>query len=307
MQVATRLQPTVARADDACVLPVVAALSLEEKGFVLGAARARVPAAEAPGRVPGPAGARCAAALAALAGASRPERAAELAALTALVRAAVPAGIERIHPDWLRERLEAEPSPIVRAVAAGLPEEVRRVAADVLRGRGAGARLAGGAAGAAGAAALQRLVFAGLVPLAGPGAPTSPIARELAALATEQIVRAIETRGAEALGRSLRGGPPAVVAQAAASVGDALAPVVLEAARGPADAGDGAARKRARAIVEAAGLPPPGEAAFAIGACALAAVLADEGGAAILAVAQRLPAALGRRLLAAAPGPDGSP
>ena len=35
------------------------------------------------------------------------------------------------------------------------------------------------------------MVFAGLVPLAGPGAPTTPIARELIALPPEGIVRAI--------------------------------------------------------------------------------------------------------------------
>ena len=50
----------------------------------------------------------------------------------------------------------------------------------------------------------------------------------------------------------------------------------------------------------AAGVAASGEAALAIGVHALAALLADEGDSAILAVAQRLPIALGRRLLAAA-------
>jgi hypothetical protein len=74
---------------------------------------------------------------------------------------------------------------------------------------------------------------------------------------------------------------------------------VLEAAR---DDGDPAGRDRARRMVAAAGVPTTGEAAFAIGAHALAAVLEDEGGGAVLAVAQRLPPELGRRLLAAANG-----
>ena len=201
---------------------------------MLGAALARTPPADVAARATGAAGARCAAALAALGDETRTARAAEIAALAALVRAPVPAGIERVHPDWLRERLERESSAVVRAVAAGLPDEVRGVAADVLRARGEDARRFEPEAGAPGVAALQRVVFAGLVPLAGAGAPSTPLARELAALAPGEIVRAIETRGAEALGRSLRGAPAGVVARAAASLGEALAAVVLEAARGPA-------------------------------------------------------------------------
>jgi len=281
------------------VHPAVAALSLEEKGLVLGAALARTLPAALEARVAGAGGARCAAALAALSDEARPVRAAAIAALTALVRAPVPAGIERIHPDWLRERLEREPSQVVRAVAGGLPPVVRDVAAAVLRARGDDPRLPDGgpSADAPGATVLQRVTFAGLVPLAGPGAPATPIARELTALPTEEVARAIATRGAETLGRSLRGAPAAVIAQAAASVGEPLAPVLLAAAR---DDGDAATRDRARAMVAAAGVAASGEAALAIGVHALAALLADEGEAAVLAVAQRLPIALGRRLLAAA-------
>jgi hypothetical protein len=274
----------------------VAALSLEEKGLVLGAALARMPPAALEARMVGPAGVRCAAALAALGDEARPARAAALAALTALLRAPVPAGVERIHPDWLRERLEREPSAVVRAVAGGLPPAVQDVAAQVLRARGEDARLPGADADTPGAAPLQRATFAGLVPLAGPGAPTTPTARELAALTPEELAHAIAMRGAERLGRSLRGGPAVVVARAAAAVGSVLAPVLLEAARG----GDEAGRDRARATVAAAGVAPSGEAAVAIGLHALAPLLVDEGEAAVMAVAQRLPIALGRRLLVAA-------
>jgi len=282
------------------VHPAVAALSLEEKGLVLGAALARTPPADLGARMPGVAGARCAAALAALADEPRSMRAPAIAALTALARAPVPAGIERVHPDWLRERFEREPAAIVRAVSAGLPDEVRRVAAEVLRAGGDDdARAAEPDVDRTGPGVeeLQRLLFAGLVPLAGVGAPTTPIARELAALPSAEIVRAIEARGAEALGRSLRGAPAAVAARAAASVGESLAAVVLEAARAE---GEPAARDRAREIVAAAGAAATGEAAFAIGAHAIVALLESEGGAAVMAVAQRLPRAPGRRLLAAA-------
>jgi hypothetical protein len=291
------LQLIGGRADDVPVHPAVAALSLEEKGLVLGAALARTPAADAGARAGGSAGARIAAALAALEQEARPARAAALAALTALVRAPIPAGIDRVHPDWLRERLELESSAVVRAVAAGLPDEVRRVAAEILRARGDREGLpAREEAATPGLSALQRAVFAGLVPLAGAGAPSTPIARELAAMPADEIARAIETRGAEALGRSLRGAPASAVARAAASLDDALGPVVLAAAR--AD-GDTEARDRARAIVAAAGVAS-GDAAFGIGAHAIAALLEAEGDAAITAIAQLLPAARGRRLLAVA-------
>ena len=283
--------------------PAVAALSLEEKGFVLGAALARMPAAELEARVPGPAGARCAAALVALGEQERPARAAEIAELTALARAPVPAGVERIHPDWLRERFESAPSAVVRAAAADLPEDVRAIAAEVLRARGEDPRPSGAELGANAGAIGQRILFAGLVPLAGPGAPATPVARELSALAPAELIRAIELRGAEALGRSLRGAPADAAARAAAAVGDRLAPVLLEAARA-GSAGDTAARDDARVLVAAAGVPAggPGDAALGVGLHALAALLtsAGEGDAALLAVAQRLPPALGRRLLAAA-------
>jgi len=269
---------------------------------VLGALLARTPPAESAARVGGDAGARCGAALAALGEETRASRASAVVALTALVRAPVPAGLERIHRDWLRERLGRESSAVVRAIAGGLPDEVRAIAADLLRERGDEKPGAAGRAVPTGIAALQRGVFAGLVPMAGPGAPVTPIARELAALAPGDLVRAMETRGAEVLGRSLRGGPAAVVARAAASVGERLAPVLLEAARGPRGDDDTAAREDARRIVAAAGAPAAGDAAFAIGVHAVTAALHGEGDGALRAVAQRLPLEAGRRLLAAAKG-----
>src|SRR5262245_61290711 len=260
-----------------------------------------MPPASAEARLAGPAGARCAAALAALADEPRAARAAAIAALTTLVRTPVPAGIEHIHPDWLRERFARESTTVVCAVAAGLPDEVRRIAAQVLHTRGVDepAFESDVTMSAHGVAALQRMMFAGLVPLAGAGGPSTPIAHELTALAPADLVRTIETRGAETLGRSLRGAPAAVVASAAAALGNPLAAIVLEASRAE---GDADARERARRIVAAAGVPATGTAALAIGAQAIAEVLATEGGAAVMAIAQRLPPEAGRRLLAAANG-----
>src|SRR5262245_35890283 len=287
------------------VHPAVAALSLEEKGYVLGALLARTSPTESAARIGGDAGARCGAALAALGEETRAARAAAVAALTALVRARFPAGLERVHRDWLRERLDRESSVVVRAIAGGLPDEVRGIAADLLRERGdekpvADKPVADSRAVATGIGALQRSVFAGLWPVAGAGAPVTPIARELTALAPGDLTRAIETRGAEVLGRSLRGAPAAVIARAAVAVGEHLAPILLEAARGPRGDDDTAAREDARRIVAAAGTPAASDAAFAIGVHALAAALRGEGDGAMRAVAQRLPPEAGRRLLAAA-------
>lgn len=289
------------------VHPAVAALPLTEKGLVLGALLARTPPETFVTRFAGAAGARGRAALEALAGETRSARAATLAELIALVRAPVPAGLERVHPGWLRERLLAEPSPVIRLVVAGLPAEVQRVAEEIL-GERAGQRSAGAGPWAAGAAELRRHVFAGLVPLAAPGAPTGPVAGPLVSLPFAAVSEAIDRRGAETLGVSLRGAPAAVVARAAASVGDGLARALLEAAArpGPIDERDAARRLVERVAAEKPPTHPakadlrggPGDLAAHLGARALARALVPEGRDAALAVAQRLAPALGRRLLA---------
>jgi hypothetical protein len=280
------------------VHPTVAALPLTEKGLVLGALLARMPPEAFLTRFAGEGGARGRSALEALAAESRSARAATLAELIALVRAPVPAGLERVHPGWLRERLSAEPSPVIRLVVGGMPPEVQRVAEEILRER------AGQRPGqphdvdgpfAAGAAELRRHVFAGLVPLAPPGAPTGPVAAPLVALPFAAVVEAIERRGAETLGISLRGAPGPVVARAAASVGEGLARALLDAA---ARSGPTLERDTARRLVERVAAEKPVDLAAHLGARALAVALVPEGRDAALAVAQRLAPTVGRRLLA---------
>ena len=275
----------------------VAALSPEEKGLVLGALLGRIPAATLARTVAGDAAARCGAAVEALAAAPKSERAAALAALLALVRTPVPAGIERMNPGWLRDRLAREPSEVVRAVSAGPPEEVGRVAIEVLAERGDGGAARGADLTPGGVAELQRLVFAGFVPLAGPGAPAGPVVRALLALTPRALEEAIEARGAEALGVSLRGAPGEVVARAAAAVGDRLGSTVVRAA---AREGTTEAREVARRVVAATSPHAGGETAWALGCRALSDELAREGVSAVVAVAQRLVPELGRRLLEAA-------
>ena len=290
------LQPDRRRDDDAGVHPAVAALSLEEKGFVLGAMLARTPPATLSARLAEPAASRCAAAAAALGAASKSERAAALAALLALVRAPVPAGVERLDPGWLGERLARESSDVVRAASAGLPEEVGRVAAAVLAERGETRAEGAPALAPGGVAELQRIVFGGFAPLAGPGAPSGPVARRLLALTPRALEEAIEVRGAEALGISLRGAPGDVVARAAAGVGDRLGGTVVRAA---ARAGTTEARDAARRLV-AAGGHEGRDTAWVLGCRAVAAELGAEGTSAVVAVAERLPPARSRRLLEAA-------
>jgi hypothetical protein len=296
------LQPSHGSTDDAAVHPAVAALPLAQKGLVLGALLARMPPDAFAARFPGAAGGPGQAALESLTTAPRAARASTLAELIALVRAAVPAGIERVHPGWLRERLVPESSAVIRAIQGApgdrdaLPPEVIRVAQEILTELGEAPR--GVAISAAGATELRRRVFAGLVPLAEPGAPTSPEAAPLMTLSFAVLSEAIEARGAETLGVSLRGAPPPTIARAAAGLGGRLARTLLDAAAqtGPLDTREAARRLVARVAAE-----KPVDLAAHLGARALAVALAAEDGngtEAALAVAQRLPPALGRRLLA---------
>jgi hypothetical protein len=277
------------------VHPEVAGLPFAQKGLILGALLARMPPEAFAARFSGAAGRQGQAALESLRTAPRGARASTLAALISLVRAPVPAGIERVHPGWLRERLAPESSVVIRAVSGGLPPEVRRVAEELLSGRG-DASPEGAALPPAGLAELRRRIFAGLVPLADAGAPVGPEVTPLLTLSFAALGEAIETRGATTLGVSLRGAPGPVIARAAANLDGRLAPALLDAAAAP---GSTEARRAARRLVErVAARRPAGDLAAELGAWALAGALGAEGSDAVLAVAQRLPPVLGRRLLA---------
>lgn len=276
--------------------PVVAALPFEEKGLVLGALLARMSPEAASARFGGDTGARCRTALEAIGAEPRAGRAAALAALLALVRAPVPAGLERIHPGWLRERFVSESSAVIRAVTDGMPVEVRRVAHEVLAERAEDPNGPAPTLATAGLAGLRRNLFAGLVPIAGPGHPAASGVHGLLALSFAALEETIELRGAETIGTSLQGAPSTVVARAAAGLGGRQARVVLDAATRP---GPIEAREAARRLVGATASEKPADAnlAWDLGARALAAELAAEGTAALLAVAQRMPPERGRRWL----------
>ncbi len=113
-------------------------------------------------------------------------------------------------------------------------------------------------------------------------------------LSTPALLEAVDLRGAETLGASLRGAPGPVLARAAAGLDGHLGEVLLAAA---AKEGTAGAREAARTIVAAAVGTNAADRVRNTGLQALAAALADEGTAATVAVAQCLPATLGRRLL----------
>ena len=189
-------------------------------------------------------------------------------------------------------------------MTAGLPDVVSGVGAKVIAARRGAARgshtgdtALDSGAGADAADRLRRAVFGGIVPLTGPGGPVGALARELCALPFATLVADVDRRGAEVLGASLRGAPAAVVARAAAALEPLLARAVIDAASRD---GTAAARDDARRRVAAVGKRASTEALRELGARSLAAALAGEGLSAVTAVAQRLPAALGRVLLHAA-------
>jgi hypothetical protein len=219
--------------------------------------------------------------------------AAARAALGAEIAAGLPAGLALVHPGWVRRALEGERGAVVCAVLRGAPDEVARVAEEILAARDepAGPPIDGPAV-----AELQRAIFAGLAPVPGPAGP--PRAGALCALTFSQLLEEIDRRGAAALGLALLGAPDAVVARAAAVAGEPHARGVLAAARSAASP---EARAAARALVASV---PPGEAARggvrAVGLRAVARDVAPEGEAALAAVAQRLPPAVGEALLACA-------
>jgi hypothetical protein len=278
----------------------VAGLGADERGVVFGLWRAGATDGTA---LAGVGAERCRSALAALVALSDEARAAEGEVLAAELGAEVPAGLDRVHPGWMRRLLEDEPSAVVAAVAVGLPAEVGRVADEIVSARGdeAPALPVGPAV-----AGLRRALFSQLAPMPTP-TPTSTLgsggperARALCALSFARLVEELEQRGAATLGLALVGAPDAVVARAAAGVGAPLAGVVLASARSDSTA---ASRAEARALVagvagaRASARQDSRVVAREVGLRVVAREVAVEGAAALAAVAQRLPPALGDLLL----------
>jgi hypothetical protein len=299
----TRLPAGPPRSDDARVNPAPPLLPAIERGFVLGVALAGGSPATA-ARLAGDGGERCRLALEALDAATDEARAATTARWAAAARAAVPEGIEHLHPGWIRRLLADEPASIVRAVVAGLPAAVIAVAAEILIGRGEDPAAPPPAMPAATVETLRRALFASVEPMPGAGEDPGARAPALSELPFAELLEALDGRGARLLGTSLQGAPAATIAQAAAGVGAPLARAVLDAAQ--AAAPSAGARAGARALVaRASDMAGHLGAARAIGLRALAEELGRERAAAgvVAAIAQRLPPVLGEALTAIASGP----
>jgi hypothetical protein len=295
-------QPDDARVDGTSG---ISGLTLAERGFVLGLALAGAPPA-AGARLGDGRGEACRRALEGLASAPAEARAQAVAELAAEVRDPFPPGIDRVHPGWIRRLLEGEATAVVRAVAAGAPPAVARVADEILAGRDDGDGHAGAPLRPPAVEELRRFLLGDLGVVPEPGDGAGPAAQSLLALAPAALLDAVDRRGAALLGLSLHGAPPALVARAAAGVGEPLGSELVAATRGPV-----APEERQAARVLAARVGPNQSALGAVRAIGLRAVareIAAEGGGpeasfdaifdAILAVAQRLPPAVGDALLA---------
>jgi hypothetical protein len=280
---------------DAAVIAEVESLAADERGVVLGLVASGAEAAAA-ARLAGPGRERCVSALAALARLPEDGRDAVRASLASALLAPLPEGLDQVHPGWIRRVLERESSGIVRAVARALPEPVRSVAAELLGARGESVAAPSPVPEGSVLEALRRGLFADLAPMPGAAGASTPLARRLCALPSPALLEEVDRRGASALGLALAGAADAVLARAAAGAGEPFARVVLAAAREPASP---EARAVARALVASV---PASEAARgavrAVGLRAVARAIAPEGPAALAAVAQRLPPAVGDALLA---------
>jgi hypothetical protein len=262
-------------------------------------------------RIAGPEGEACRSALRALDALPREARARCLAALARAAIEPVPAGIERVHPGWLRAALAGEATPILLAVTAGLPAVVVAVAAEIADGRAEAPALRAPAAVPPGPLAeLRRALFARFVAMPDPplgpraGEPPPSWWRVLAALPADALAAEIARRGGETLGVSLQGAGPEVAARTAAGLGAAAARALRAAAAGPAVTA--VERERARAFVVAAAAAMemevedgarPAEPAEGVGVEVVAEALAGEPDEAGRVLAQRLSPALGRMLL----------
>lgn len=269
-------------------LPDFGPLTAAERGFVLGATLLGL-GLEAGGRLAGAGGERCGSALRELAGLPRERKAGRLASFARDLGAAYPAGIDGVHPSWLRLALAAEPSDLLPALSAGGPPGLRAAAGDVLAGR-SGQGPAPQPVPVTGelAAELRRAIFAALV------APTPEHPQGLLRFTGTALIEELRRLGAETLGASLAGAPSDVRARAIAGVGEAYA----ESVRASAEHADPAARRQGEVALKEATSGPVAtieERLESIGIAALIARLAhDEEGARALAV--RLPHHLGSRL-----------
>ena len=269
-------------------------LTVQERGFVLGAALLGL-GAEASGVLSDGPAERCATALASLAALPRERKATRLGQLARDLGAPFPVGLERCHRSWVRLMLEPEPTELVQALVGGAPPAVRDAATDLVREReGEGPHTSALPVPPELATELRRLVFASAQ---FPTTAASPTVTGWLALEGDGFRTEVRRLGARALGTSVAEAPPEVRARAMAAVGK-FAPDLREAA----ESADTHARREGEADVRAAAGESAGtveQRLESIGVAALIRALAAEGLEVRRALAIRLPRRLGIRLLPA--------
>jgi hypothetical protein len=250
----------------------LAGLRVEERAAVVAAASRLGPRAPA---VLARLGEACAEVATALAAAPREQRARLLATELAVLRAPVPAGVSRIHREWIDEALAGEPAEIRAAVAgAGTSAEPAR-------------------------SWLQRRAFGHLIPMIGDGSELDV----LLDVPFAGLVRGLERSGGRTVADLLRRASPHDVAAIAARLGEPRGSVLIDevvaARRRSADV----PRVRSSALADLVATAPweRTDVLAHVGAVSLAPALALRGGDWPGRVAQRLPCAIGRALLCAVP------
>jgi hypothetical protein len=183
---------------------------------------------------------------------------------------AVSAGLAGLHPSWIDEALAGERPQTSAAVRDALRDGTRD------------------------ARGLARLALGDCVALA--DSQGGPLAEALCALPVDELLDQITRRGAQEVGRSLSGAPATLAARAMAAAGEPWAQeIALGVRQAVTPAQRAAALARVSRAEQRAGQTPR-ERLLAVGLAGLRVELVAEGSAA--RVAGRLPAALGRALLA---------
>ena len=270
-------------------------LSVEERGFVLGATLLGLGAEAAAGLAEPE---RCAAALSTLTRLDRERKATRLGHLAREIGAPYPLGFDQLHRSWLQKLLALEPLDLIPALVAGGPPAAREAAGRLFAAWTSdgppppGLRLPPELL-----AELRRLVFA-----CGSETRATPQSAELApllSLSGKAFLEELRRLGARSLGASLAAAPVEVTARAMAAVGHALS----EELRLAAETADEAERRGAEADVKAAAAEPGStveDRLESTGFHALLRKVRQESPQVRRALALRMPMRLGERLLAAA-------
>ncbi len=277
---------------------IFGALSAEGRGFVLGATLLGLED-DAAALLADPEGAPCRTALAALYKLPREGKAIRLGQLARELGAPYPPALEQVHGSWIRKTLAAEPSDLVGALVAGAPPAAREAANEVLTARQREGRVAEPVTLVPEVATeLRRLIFGAIAP-ANPAA--GPAIAPLLELDNDDLMFEVRRLGARSLGASLSTAPVDIRARAMAGVGPRLAEDLREAAA----TADKVRRYEGEQDVKAASDGPGGtveERLELIGISHLDRKLRPESLEVRRALAARMHARVGRRLLPASPG-----